>query len=379
MLSIKYNNNMIELIKIYSSYLDRIQEISTTITCHFMSGGISSGSGFLIEYNSEIYVATAAHVILSGGDPAQSIYVTYYKNGKNYFKQINTTSPNDNVYYNILSDVAFLKLNDSEVTIIPVGYANSRSLNIGSSCIVIGNPLSSDINSYSFGVVRDNNYVYSGLDNSYESLLVDAATYSGNSGGMMLSLDENNNIEIIGMLQYGFLHGAKTYGSTSNNVSVPSENFGGGISSSFLSFVTNTILSHGHEGEYIFPTLNLKTRPIDNYWLVSYHQSKNHYTQDGCYLNGTFNAVGSNPALSSNTVIEKINGKFVGAQLGGYNVYSILLELYQSDENSVVILTVINNGNEVPYTYAVKDLFDTSGATQQNSEFMFDTKEHYLL
>lgn len=378
MLSIKYNNNIIEMIKIYNSHLDRIQEISTTISAT-TSTGISSGSGFLIEYNSEIYVATAAHVILSGSTLAQSIYVTYYKNGKNYFKQINTTGQNNNVYYDIISDVAFLKLNDSNVKIIPFSYANSRSLNIGSSCIVIGNPLSSDINSYSFGVVRDNNYVYHGLDNSYESLLVDAATYSGNSGGMMLSLDETNNIQIIGMLQYGFTHGAKTYGSTSNNVSVPSETFGGGISASFLSFVTNTILSNGKEGKYVFPTLNLKTRPIDNRWLVSNYQSKNHNTQDGCYLTSFFSSIGSNPVLSFNTVIEKINGKFVGAQLGGYNVYSLLIEQYVNNKNSSVVLTIIDNGTEVPYTYAVKDLFNTSGSTQQNSEFMFDTKEHYLL
>jgi hypothetical protein len=369
MIAIKHNNSIIELIKIYSSYLQQIQEISTTITAYFVNGDLSSGSGFLIEYNSQIYVATAAHVILSGSTLAQSIYVTYYKNGKNYFKQINTTGQNDNIYYNILSDVAFLKLNDSKVSIIPFGYANSRSLSIGSSCIVIGNPLSSDINSYSFGVVRDNNYVYGGLNNSYESLLVDAATYSGNSGGMMLSLNENNTIQIIGMLQYGFLHSAN----------VPTENFGGGISSSFLSFVTNTILSNGKKGEYVFPTLKLKTRPIDNRWLFLNSQSQNHNTQDGCYLTSSFNAVSPNPLLSSNTVIEKINGQFVGAQLGGYNVLSILLELYQSNQTSVVILTVINNGNEVPYTYVVKDLFNTSGATQQNSEFMFDTKEHYLL
>ena len=369
MLSIKYKNNIIEMIKIYNNHLDRIQEISTTISASFINGGLSSGSGFLIEYNSTIYVATAAHVILNGSTLAESIYVTYYKNGKNYFKQINTSGQNDNVYYNILTDVALLKLNDDDLTIMPISYANSRSLNIGSSSIVIGNPLSSDINSYTFGVIRDNNYVYSGLDNSYESLLVDAATYSGNSGGMMLSLDENDNIQIIGMLQYGFLH----------SQDVPTENFGGGISSSFLSFVINTILSYNKEGEYIFPTLNLKTRPIDNTWLVIYHNAKNHDTQDGCYLNGIFNSIGSNPTLASNTVIEKIDGKFVGAQLGGYNVYSLLIEKYYDNKNSSVTLTIIDNGNEKNYTYTIKDLFNTSTATEQNSEFIFNTKEHYLL
>ena len=379
MLSIKYNNNIIEMIKIYNSHLDRIQEISTTISASFINGGVSSGSGFLIMYIGDIYVATAAHVILSGSNLAQSIYVTYYKNGKNHFKKINTTGQNDNIYYNILSDVAFLKLNDNDLSIIPISYANSRSLNIGSSCIVIGNPLSSDINSYSFGVIRDNNYVYSGIDNSYESLLVDAATYSGNSGGMMLSLDENNNIQIIGMLQYGFVHGAKTDGSIFNNVSVPSENFGGGISSSFLSFVINTILSNGIEGNYVFPALNLKTRPIDNRWLVTYSQSQNHNTQDGCYLTGSFSSTGSNPVLSFNTVIEKINGKFIGAQLGGYNIYSLLIEQYYDNKNSSIILTIIDNGIEKNYTYTIKDLFNTSSATEQNNEFIFNTKEHYLL
>ena len=43
--------------------------------------------------------------------------------------------------------------------------------------------LNNNINSYSFGVIRDNNYIYYAQDNSYESILIDAATYSGNSGG----------------------------------------------------------------------------------------------------------------------------------------------------------------------------------------------------
>ena len=150
MLSIKYKNNIIEMIKIYNNHLDRIQEISTTISASFINGGLSSGSGFLIEYDSTIYVATAAHVILNGSTLAESIYVTYYKNGKNYFKQINTSGQNDNVYYNILTDVALLKLNDDDLTIIPISYANSRSLSIGSSSIVISGGYEDDIDNLDY-------------------------------------------------------------------------------------------------------------------------------------------------------------------------------------------------------------------------------------
>ena len=378
MLKIKYDNNIIKLIKIYSNYLTQLQEISVTVTS-FSGTSLSNGSGFLVEYNSEIYVATAAHVIIQGSTLADEVYVTYYKNGKNHFKQINTTGLNDNIYYNIISDVAFLKLNDNELNIIPIVFSDSRSITIGSSCIVIGNPLSIDINSYSFGVVRDNNYIYGGTDNSYESILIDASTYSGNSGGMILSIDVSNNIEIIGMLQYGFLHGAKTNGSTINNVSVPSENFGGGISSSFLSFTMNVILSHGQSGEYIFPTLDIKTRPINNTWLFQYYETKNHNTLDGCYLNSSLNSIDSNPLLPSNTVIEKINNYYIGEQLGGYNVYSLILEQYYNNPESNIILTTIVDGQDVTYTYNIKDIVNNSGSTQQNSTFIFDSKDHYLL
>lgn len=379
MLGIRHFNNNIELIQIYSSYLDRIQEISTTITAQFNLSA-SGGSGFLVVYNNTIYVATAAHVILDqNNNLAQKVFVTYYKNGKNYFKQINTTGNNDNIYYNILTDTAFLKLNDNELNILGISYGNSRNTNIGTSCIVIGNPLSSDINSYSFGVIRDNNYIYYAQDNSYESILIDAATYSGNSGGMILSIDENNNIQIIGMLQYGFVHGAKTSGSTSNNVSVPSENFGGGITSSFLQFVMNSVLSSGQEGNYIFPILNLKTRPITNNWLLAYHITKNHDTLDGCYLSSSFNSISPNPILQSDTVIEKINNQSIGAQIGGYNTLSILLELYYTNKESQVIITVMNSGTEINYTYTVKDLFNATVATQQNQKFIFNNDVHFLL
>jgi S1-C subfamily serine protease len=306
------------------------------------------------------------------------VYVTYYRNGKNYFKQINTTGNSNNIYYNVLTDTAFLKLNDSALNMSGLPYANSRAVDIGSACIVIGNPLSSDINSYSFGVVRDNNYVHSTTNNLYESLLLDASTYSGNSGGMILSLDGDNNIEIIGMLQYGFYHNALIVGA-SNIVKVPSENFGGGISASLLQFVMNTILTNGQEGAYLFPTLNLKTRPITNGWLLYYSALFNHNTQDGCYLSSSFPAISPNPIFNTNTVIEKINGLSVGAQLDGYNVLSILLESYYDNPDNQVTFTIINNSVESIYTYTVKDLFDTSGATQQNEKFIFDNDQHYLL
>jgi hypothetical protein len=53
MLSIKHNNNQIQLIKIFSSYLEKIKEISTTITASFGSS-YSNGSGFLVILNDEI-------------------------------------------------------------------------------------------------------------------------------------------------------------------------------------------------------------------------------------------------------------------------------------------------------------------------------------
>ena len=64
---------------------------------------------------------------------------------------------------------------------------------------------------------------------------------------------------------------------------------------------------------------------------------------------------------------------------GGYNVYSLLIEKYYDNKNSSVTLTIIDNGTEKNYTYTIKDLFNTSNATEQNNAFIFNTKHHYLL
>jgi len=391
MFSIRHNN-IIDLIKIFSDHTEKIKEVSSTITAYFTTSTSSNGSGFLYRYKQQNYILTATHIILDNNNNlAQNVYATYYKNGKTYIKNI----PSSKIYYNIQFDIAILELEDNELEIIGIPFGNNRNIKIGEPVISVGNPLSNDPHSYSFGVIRDNNYIYQYSNNAYETVLVDASTYSGNSGGMLLSIDNDKNIYIIGMLQFGFIHSAEIDG-VSNIVRVPAESFGGGLSAKKMEFIIEKALESKIPGHFIFPTLLINTRPITNSWLIS---NLNTYNKiDGCYLTNNYDN-----DLKINTVIEKIDDNPLGTQLGGKNLLSILLELYYSNQTNVKIelgdgrtvykniknlfnsnqATILNNNNQNKNDIQNKvDIWNKDNIkTNINSEFkfIFKNKDHYLL
>ena len=360
MFSIRHSN-VIELLKIFSSHSDKINEISTSITATFSSAQ-SSGSGFLYNHEGVIYVLTAAHVLLNGEILANNIHVTYYKNGDTIMKKI----PLSNVYYNIQFDFAIMKLDDVDHNIIGVDFGDNRSIKMGEPVMCVGNPLSSDMHSLSTGSLRDPNYTYQHTANSYETILVDAPLLSGNSGGMLLSIGKDQNIHIIGMLQFGFVHKASVDG-TSQVVSVPAETFGGGLSGTMMKFILEKMIQGNSPGRFIFPQLKIKTKPINHSWLIN---NLNSYNK----LNAKYMTNSYDSDLHYNTIIENVDDKSVGSHLGGANLLAILLEKYYSGDETVKFQlsdkTVYKN---------VSDLFDTTGLTTLSEMYTYKNKHYYLL
>ena len=79
MISIRYNDSIIELIKIFSDNTEKIKEVSSTITA-VSSSSTSNGSGFLYRHQQQNYILTATHVIVDNNNNlAQNVYATYYK------------------------------------------------------------------------------------------------------------------------------------------------------------------------------------------------------------------------------------------------------------------------------------------------------------
>ena len=247
MLSILYKDSMIQQIRIFQNYLQQIKESSVNV----YSDG-SNGSGFLYRNNGTIYCITAAHVISSRGSLNNNTYLSIYSTDSHNYEKVSISQ--DNILYNIYFDIAIITIDNKYNNNLTFSIIDSRQTNLlGGLIYAVGNPLTLDTNSFSFGCLRDNlyNYLHSnGSENNilYESITFNAATYPGNSGGMILYVTESN-VQIVGMSQFGFI----------NNDGTSSENFGGGISSTMMNFLIDNMLKGENKGgEYKFPILKLQ-------------------------------------------------------------------------------------------------------------------------
>ena len=355
MLSILYKDSMIQQIRIFQNYLQQIKESSVNI----YSNG-SNGSGFIYrDSDLNTYCLTAAHVIYNYniGELNNSIYLSIYNTNDRIHNKILIN--NNDIVYNIYFDIAIIKINPTYKVNYNFSLMDSRNENlIGGLVYVIGNPLTLDTNSLSFGCLRDNLYNFPFYTNEnevfYESITVNASSYPGNSGGMILYITESN-VSIIGMLQYGMI----------NNDGTSSENFGGGLSSSMIKFLFEQM--NGKNGEFKFPKSLLKILPV----TLSYASTNSVPNITGYFLTQNFDNF-----LTQSTIITKINDIKIGKQIGEYNPLSILLEAYYSNNQQNVKLTLSDGTNK---EYTISSLLDTIGITPSTNKFLFDNKYHYLL
>lgn len=139
-----------------------------------------SGSGFLITTDG--YVVTNQHVI----DEAEKIGVILF-DGTEYDADL--------IGYDINTDVAVLKIDESELAALPIG--DSDAVRVGEYVLAIGNPLDSTelYGSVTFGIISavSRSMNIEGFTNDY--LQTDAAINPGNSGGPLIDM----NGRVIGM------------------------------------------------------------------------------------------------------------------------------------------------------------------------------------
>jgi S1-C subfamily serine protease len=141
-------------------------------------GGL--GSGFVID--GEGHLATNAHVVTTGEGAklkrAKAVYVEF-SDGNRVGAQIVGADPN--------ADVALLKVDPSELKLVPLKLGSSHDLRVGEPVATVGSPFG-EPQSLSVGVV-------SAVDRAIESLTAfsignaiqtDAGINHGNSGGPLL-------------------------------------------------------------------------------------------------------------------------------------------------------------------------------------------------
>jgi S1-C subfamily serine protease len=134
------------------------------------------GSGFVLD--SRGYIATNAHVVTTGDERAERVFVEF-ADGNRVPAEIVGDDPN--------ADVALLKIDPAGLELTPLELGDSGRLAVGEPVAAIGSPFGEN-QSLSIGVI-------SALDRNIESLTrfeignaiqTDAAINPGNSGGPLL-------------------------------------------------------------------------------------------------------------------------------------------------------------------------------------------------
>lgn len=155
---------------------------STNIFGFTTSGSTSSGSGFIVT--SDGIIVTNKHVVT---DEAAT-YTVYLADGTKYAAKVLARDP-----YN---DLAFVKIDARSLPVADLG--DSDQVKVGQWVIAVGNALGEYENTVTVGVVSGTNREVTPTDTStgqteqLEGLIqIDAAIFSGNSGGPLVDLKGN--------------------------------------------------------------------------------------------------------------------------------------------------------------------------------------------
>lgn len=169
--------------------IDSVVEIQTQTESKdiFQNTSISTGagSGVIIKYDKESnigYIVTNYHVI----ENSKNITIKLH-NGKSYEATVKGSSEED--------DIAVLEIK-SEEDLNTATYGTSKNLKIGSTTIVIGNPLGELGGTVSTGIISALDREINVEGNPMTLLQTDASVNPGNSGGGMF----NANGELVGII-----------------------------------------------------------------------------------------------------------------------------------------------------------------------------------
>ena len=141
-----------------NSIFSKINGSIVTITSIY-GNTASSGTGFFIKYNNKLYIITAAHVILNNNrnDRPDTILASVVNiNGTNDKKALVCKTIGVAAY----ADIAVLEVEDQSINTNHkyLKFGESRKLNLGDNCYIVGYALGIDELSISDGVIRDNKF-----------------------------------------------------------------------------------------------------------------------------------------------------------------------------------------------------------------------------
>jgi S1-C subfamily serine protease len=293
-------------VKVYNKARDAIVTLTMIV-------GTSAwvGSGFFIKHNSNYYICTVAHNVITStrNTKIDKVYAS--------ISNINKTGDNRIVKCSIIgvagyADLAILRVNENIYNQSYLDWGDSRNTVNGSKCYVLGDPRGIDAISISEGVVRDNKYIYS---NIVESVCLSAPIYGGNSGGPVVDVGGN----VISLISYGY--------STTDTLSW-------GTAQSIAEPVVNYIINNNKD--FVGGTLNAVLYPVDA--IYTYQNSMIPSKLEGYYVHLSYNT--SN--LNVNDIILNISNKILGV----YNNQNTPSDIYLNPSTNIS-LTVVRASNSL--------------------------------
>jgi serine protease Do len=272
----------------------------------------SAGTGFIVSKDG--LIITNKHVV----SDANASYTVFTSDGKEYKAEIKATDP--------LNDIAFLKVNASNLPVVELG--NSDSLKIGQTVIAIGNALGQYQNTVTQGVVSalgraveagdSSGFSVETLDNVIQT---DAAINSGNSGGPLINLAG----QVIGI---------------NTAVASNAQSIGFAIPINLAKTDIDSVIS---KGKVIRPMLGVRYIPITKEFATS----NNLPVSEGAYIYGGRNQLGvvdGSPAakagLKEGDIITKINND----NLTGKTSLASIMNKYKVGDN--IKITYLRDGKE---------------------------------
>lgn len=151
---------------------DKVSPSVVGVSCK-VSRGTQLGTGFIISEDG--YILTNAHVI----DGGQTVMVVDSDMNEYEAEVIGSDAQ---------TDIAVLKIDPSEMDIVPVEFGKSSELRIGELAIAIGNPLGFDLyGTMTTGIISGLNRTVTIEDNTMTLLQTSASINNGNSGGPLIN------------------------------------------------------------------------------------------------------------------------------------------------------------------------------------------------
>jgi hypothetical protein len=180
--------------------------------------GLSSGSGFSLNYKERTYLVTAKHVLFDDGDHlrCKTLLVTSQNSRgiETEARNIIIDTTKAQVFKSINADVAAVLIDTGEHISIEQEGKNTISIDSDATRVLDDIGISNDVFLVGFPtslIFQGSNYfevnrpllrkgIVAGVNNKDNTFVIDCSAYYGNSGGPIIELGDDKTLKLIGLV-----------------------------------------------------------------------------------------------------------------------------------------------------------------------------------